>query len=227
MALLYTSPKSIKSLSIMKPLSRTEEIWNAISHGLGVVFGIVALIVMVVLAGEHHHPMAVIACAIYGVTLIILYLSSTLYHAIHAVHIKKFFHVLDHSSIYLLIAGTYTPFTLITLHGAWGWTLFGIIWGLAITGISFKFFYTGKYEFFSVMMYLMMGWLVVIAMDPLIHRLAFAGLMWLVAGGCCYTFGVVFYVLDRRMHMAHFIWHLFVLAGSVCQFIAVLYYVIL
>lgn len=213
----------------MKPLepTRIEEIWNAISHGIGVLFGVGALVLMVMLAADHHHPLAVVACAIYGATLIILYMSSTLYHASRAAHMKKFFQVLDHSSIYLLIAGTYTPFTLVTLYGPWGWTLFGIIWALAIFGIAFKFFYTGKYEFFSVVMYLMMGWLVLIAMDPLVHSLAFGGLMWLVAGGLFYTFGVVFYVLDTRMHFAHFIWHLFVLAGSVCQFFAVLYYVVL
>jgi len=208
-------------------MTKTEEVLNAISHGLGVAFGIFALVVMVRLAADHHHPMAIVACAIYGTTLIILYLASTLYHSVSAVHVKRFFKVLDHSSIYLLIAGTYTPFTLITLHGPWGWTIFGIIWFLAVFGIIFKFFYTGKYEFFSVILYLMMGWLVVIAMDPLIHHLEFRGLMWLLAGGLCYTFGVVFYVLDSRLHFCHFIWHLFVLAGSVLQFFAVLYYVIL
>ena len=208
-------------------LLKNQETWNALSHGIGVLFGISALVLMVYLAKEHHHPLAIVACAIYGSTLIALYLASTAYHAAQEPDIKKLFKVLDHSSIYLLIAGTYTPFTLVTLHGPWGWTLFGIIWSMAALGLAFKFFYTGQYEFLSVVVYLVMGWLVVIAMDPLMHHLSFGGFMWLLAGGLCYTFGVIFYVLDHRMYLAHFIWHLFVLAGSVCQFVAVLRYVIL
>lgn len=207
--------------------TRLEELWNALSHGIGVLFGIVALVLMVIFAADHHHPIAVVACAIYGSTLIILYLASTLYHAIHNRELKKLFKVIDHSSIYLLIAGTYTPFTLVTLHGAWGWSLFGVIWGLTLIGLIFKFFLTGRYEFISVVLYLLMGWLIVIALKPLIHALPFAGLMWMLAGGLCYTGGVIFYVIDHKYHFTHFLWHLCVLAGSICQFVAVLCYVVL
>jgi hemolysin III len=206
---------------------KNQEMWNVYSHGIGVLLGIVALFFMIDLARAHPHPLAIIACAIYGATLIVLYLASTAYHAAREPHVKKLLKVLDHSSIYLLIAGTYTPFTLITLHGPWGWTLFGIIWGMAALGVAFKLFYTGQYEFISVVVYLVMGWLVVIAMEPLMHHLAFGGFMWLLAGGLCYTFGVIFYVWDDRLFLAHFIWHLCVLAGSICQFIAVVRYVIL
>jgi hemolysin III len=207
--------------------TRQEEVWNAVSHGIGVLLGIIALVLMVVLAAEHHHPMAVVSCAIYGTTLIILYLASTLYHALRKPELKKLFKVIDHSSIYLLIAGTYTPFTLVTLEGPWGWALFGIIWGLTAIGLIFKFFFTGRFEFISVVLYLSMGWLIVIAIKPLIEALPFAGLMWMLAGGLCYTGGVAFYVVDDKYHFTHFLWHLCVLAGSVCQFIAVLGYVVL
>lgn len=206
---------------------KNKERWNTVSHAVGALLAVAALIFMVDLAKDHPHPLTIVACAIYGTTLIALYLASTVYHAAHKPHLKKFLKVLDHSSIYLLIAGTYTPFTLVTLHGPWGWTLFGITWGIAFLGVAFKLFYTGRFEFLSVVVYLVMGWIIVIAIEPLIHHLAFGGFMWLLAGGLCYSFGVIFYVLDKRYYWAHFIWHLFVLAGSICQFIAVIRYVIL
>ena len=204
-----------------------EEFWNALSHGLGVLLGITALVFMVVFSSEYDHATTIVACSIYGSTLVLLYSASTLYHACKPIEIKKALKVLDHSSIYLLIAGSYTPFALVTIHGAWGWTIFGIIWSLAVVGLVFKFFFTGKYNYMSLTMYLLMGWLIVIAIKPLIHNLAFGGLMWLVAGGLFYTLGAVFYAYDSKIKYFHFVWHLFVLAGSICQFFAVFYYVIL
>mgnify|MGYP001443022724 CR=1 FL=1 len=170
---------------------------------------------------------SVVSCAIYGSALVTLYVASTLYHAVSRPELKRALKVVDHASIYLLIAGTYTPFMLVTLRGPWGWSIFGVIWGLALVGLVFKLAFTGRYEFVSVAMYILMGWLIAIAIKPLLQVLPFAGFLWLLAGGLAYTVGVVFYVLDHKYQFAHFIWHLFVLAGSVCHFFAILFYVVL
>lgn len=202
-----------------------EEIAHALTHGLGVVLAIVGLTVMVaraVLYGNHWH---VIGAAVFGATLVLMYTASTLYHSIPLPRAKRVLRIIDHSTIYLLIAGTYTPFTLVTLHGTWGWSLFTVTWGLALLGVVFKAFATGRYERLSLAIYLGMGWSVMVAIKPLVQTLEPAGLALMVLGGLAYTGGVVFYVWERlRYH--HAIWHGFVLAGSVLQYFAVLFYVI-
>ena len=156
--------------------------------------------------------------------MILLYLASTLYHALSNGKAKRVFRVIDHSAIFLLIAGTYTPFTLGVLSGAWGWTLFGMVWGLAVAGVVLKAFNRLPHPVLSTGIYLLMGWLVVIAIDPLLDRVPTAGLLWLVAGGLSYTAGVVFFALDSRLRYGHLVWHLFVMAGTVCHYFAVLGY---
>lgn len=202
-----------------------EEIAHALTHGLGVVLAIVGLTVMVARAalyGDHWH---IIGAAVFGATLVLMYTASTLYHSIPLPRAKRVLRIIDHSTIYLLIAGTYTPFTLVTLHGVWGWSLFAVIWGLALVGVVFKAFATGRFERLSLAIYLGMGWCVVVAIKPLLTTLDTGGLVLLLAGGLAYSGGVGFYVWERlRYH--HAIWHGFVLAGSVLQYFAVFFYVI-
>jgi hemolysin III len=200
-----------------------EEIANGITHGLGAVLSLAALVAMLV-ALLHASSLEVLACSVYGVSLIVLYLCSTLYHALSRTRAMHVFRVLDHSSIYLLIAGTYTPFTLITLHGVWGWSLFAIIWSLAAAGIVFKCYFTGRLHVLSTVVYLLMGWLAVIAIRPLWQALSWQGFAWVMAGGLFYTVGVVFFT--SKWKYSHAIWHLFVLAGSGCHFYAVYRYVL-
>ena len=205
-----------------------EEIAHALTHGIGVVLAIAGLTVMVARATLYGDIWHIVGAAIFGTTLVLMYAASTLYHSIPAEQLpnaKKILRIVDHSSIYLLIAGTYTPFTLVTLNGPWGWSLFGVTWGLALVGVVFKIFATGKFEKLSLGIYLGMGWCVIVAIKPLANTLAPGGLVLLIAGGLAYTGGVVFYAWERlRYH--HAIWHGFVLAGSVLQYFAVLLYVI-
>lgn len=205
--------------------TRGEEIANAIIHGLGALLALAGLVLLVVFAAMRGTAMHVVAVSIFGTTLVLLYSTSTLYHAITNARAKRVLQILDHSAIYLLIAGTYTPFTLVSLGGTWGWTIFGIVWSMAAAGIVFKAFFTGRYEFVGVAMYLVMGWLIVLAIKPLWHVLDPWGLAWLGLGGLSYTAGVVFY-LWHRLRFAHSIWHLFVLGGSACHFFAVLFHVV-
>jgi len=202
-----------------------EEIANAMTHGLGMLLAVVALVAMLICSARIGSLRAEISSAIFGSALILLYFSSTLYHAVWHLKTKKVLQMLDHMMIYILIAGTYTPFTLVALGGGWGWSLFGIAWGLALIGIVFKLFFTGRFEKLSVGIYLGMGWLAVIAIKPFLHAIPIAGLLWIVSGGLCYTFGVVFYAYDR-IRYAHTVWHLFVLAGSLCHVVATLFYVL-
>ena len=202
-----------------------EEIANSLTHGIGVGLGIAALIILTVLSVHQENPWKIVSSVLFGSTIIIMYLCSTLYHSIQQPRIKQFFKVLDHSSIYLLIAGSYTPFSLVTLNGGWGWTLLGVTWGLAIAGVIFKIFFVNRFMLLSTIIYIAIGWLAIIGIDPLYHHLHFGGLMWLIIGGVLYTVGTIFYV-QRRMYM-HSIWHLFVLAGTISHFFAILYYVIL
>jgi hemolysin III len=181
----------------------------------------VLLVVKAALYGTAWH---VVGCAIFGASLILLYLSSTLYHALPVGRAKRVFRIFDHSAIYLLIAGTYTPFTLVTLRGAWGWSLFGAVWTLAALGIVFKCFLTGRLNFLSTAAYIAMGWIALVAIRPLWQALPAPALAWLFAGGLAYTLGVIFFAWHRRF--AHSIWHLFVLAGSFCHFVAVYWYVL-
>lgn len=179
---------------------------------------------LVVLAAQHRDPWAITACSIYGASLVLLYLSSTLYHALTNERAKRFFLILDHSMIYVLIAGSYTPFTLVSLRGGWGWTLFGIVWGVAAAGIVFKSLFVDRLRALSTALYVAMGWLVIIAVYPLLGVLPLNGFLWLLAGGLAYTTGVVFFAMKRRY--AHCVWHLFVMAGSICHYWAVYRYVV-
>jgi len=205
--------------------SRREEYANIATHAVGVLLSIVALVLMVVFAAENGDPYFIVAVSIFGATLILLYLMSTLYHSFRHPKVKHVFRVFDHSCIYLLIAGSYTPFTLVSMRGGWGWTLFGITWGLALCGIVFKIFFTKRFNILSTLMYIALGWLVVVAAKPIIASVPTGGIVWLFAGGMLYTSGVVFYVW-RRVPYHHAIWHLFVMAGSFCHFLAVYYYVL-
>ena len=200
----------------------SEEIVNAILHGIGAGLSIAALVVLVIFANQYGDVWHIISFSIFGATLIILYLASTLYHSFPKGKWKNILHVIDHSSIFLLIAGTYTPVTLTALRGPWGWSIFGVVWGIALLGIILKVFWMGKLKFLSVGLYVVMGWLIVIAVRPLIDSLNTISLIFLVAGGLCYTIGIVFYIW-RRLKYSHGIWHLFVLAGSICHFFTVFY----
>lgn len=205
------------------------ELFNSITHLVATVVAVVATSVMLTLAvvAGPGGVKRVTALAVYGAMLIFLYLSSTLYHSFPQEKIKKFFHVFDHCAIYLLIAGTYAPFTLITLEGPWGWSLFAIVWALAIAGVAKDAFLHGRFRAVSVVLYVLMGWLVVAAFKPLRETLPTAGIAWLIAGGIVYTGGIAFYALSKRIRHSHGVWHLFVIAGSVCHYVVVLRYVAL
>lgn len=205
-----------------RPQNLGEEIANSVSHGIGFLAA-AAMIPILVINALNDGAAAVVGAAIFGATMALLYLTSTLYHALAKNRAKRVFQILDHAAIYLLIAGTYTPFTLGVLRGAWGWTLFGVIWGLAVIGIFLKSVQGIRYPRLSTVVYIAMGWLVLIAVKPLWSNVPAWGLFWLAAGGVAYTAGVGFYAA-RRMRYAHFVWHLFVLAGTACHFVAVLRY---
>ncbi|NGP54314.1 hemolysin III family protein [Thioalkalivibrio sp. XN8] len=205
-----------------RPQSVGEEIANSVSHGAGFLGAAIATPFL--LAEAAGHGVAnLVGAAVFAVTVMLAYLASTLYHAVAAPRAKKILRVIDHGSIFLLIAGTYTPFTLGVLRGGWGWTLFGLIWSLALAGLVMKAMGGVRFRRLSVVIYLAMGWLVLVAIGPLVERMAPAGLAWLVAGGVSYTLGVVFYALDGRRFL-HFVWHLFVLGGTACHFVAVMRY---
>lgn len=204
--------------------STGEEIASSISHGLALLASLVALPVLVLVARDRDDPWQLVGGAVFGATLILLYAASTLYHALPASKAKRVFRVLDHAAIYLLIAGTYTPFTLGPLRGAWGWSLLATVWGLAVVGVCGKAALGFRFPRLSTAVYLLMGWLIVIAIRPLVAHVGGAGLAWLLAGGIAYTSGVLFYTWDQRLRYGHSVWHLFVAAGSVCHFVAVLQY---
>ena len=198
-----------------------EEIANVLTHGAGAVASLAGAAVLVTVAALGGDAWKVVGSAVFGTTLVLLYTASTLYHAARSPVARARLKVLDHCAIYLLIAGSYTPFTLIGLRGGWGWSLFGVIWGLAVAGTVFKLFFTGRFPRLSTAVYVAMGWLAVVAIGPMVQRLPAATLAWMVAGGLIYTAGTVFYH-SRRIPYAHAIWHLFVLGGSACHFAAVL-----
>ncbi|HWK90168.1 MAG TPA: hemolysin III family protein [Longimicrobium sp.] len=199
---------------------RREELANALTHGAGVLASAVGAAVLVWIAATRGDAMDVVSTAVFGTTLILLYTASTLYHAARNPRLKTRLKVFDHCAIYLLIAGSYTPFTLIGLRGGWGWSLFGVAWGLAVAGVVFKLFFTGRFPRISTAIYIGMGWMAVVAIVPMLERLSGVTLAWLVAGGLAYTAGTVFYH-NHRIPYAHAVWHLFVLAGSVCHYAAV------
>ncbi|HEY0975440.1 MAG TPA: hemolysin III family protein [Solimonas sp.] len=202
-----------------------EEVAHAITHGLGVVLSIAGLAVLVARASLYGDAWHIVAVSIFGATLVLMYTASTLYHSIPLPRAKHVLRVIDHSLIYFLIAGTYTPFTLVTLRGPWGWSLFGLTWGLAIAGVIFKIFATGRFEKVSLAIYLGMGWCAIAAIQPLLQNLEPGGLALMLAGGLSYSGGVAFYVW-RRLRYHHAIWHLFVLIGSVLHYFAILFYVV-
>ena len=204
--------------------SRGEEIANSVSHGMAVLAAAVGVPFLIVEAIAHESAAFVVGVSTFGASIILLYLASTIYHSLPAGKAKRVFRVLDHASIYLLIAGTYTPFTLGVLKGAWGWTLFGLVWALALMGVVLKSLGKASHPKFSTGLYLLMGWLVVIAIKPMLSQVPTAGLLWLLAGGLFYTLGVVFYATDGKLRYGHFIWHLFVLGGTACHYFAVLGY---
>ena len=199
---------------------RGEELANALTHGAGAIASVVALSILVVLAARGGDPFEIVSVAIFGATLLILYLASTLYHAARTATAKARLKVFDHCAIHLLIAGTYTPFTLGVLRGGWGWSLFGVVWGLAVAGVTFKLFFTGRFRLVSTIIYIGMGWLGLIAAGPLVREVTPLALLWLVAGGIAYTAGTPFYHANRFRY-SHAVWHAFVLTGSVCHVVAV------
>jgi len=202
---------------------RHEEAVNSLTHGLGAVLATVGLIVLTLAAARQGTARAVVGCVVFGTTLVFLYASSTLYHAVAHARAKAVLRVLDHSAIFLLIAGTYTPFTLVSLRGPWGWSLFAVVWGLALAGITLRLTLRRRPTALFVSLYLAMGWSVVVAAKPLLAAVAPGGIALLAAGGLAYSVGVVFYVWRRPYH--HAIWHAFVLAGSAFHYAAVLLYV--
>lgn len=217
------------STSLAVPLreqSRGEEIANSISHGIGLIAALVAIPFLVVDAIRRGDAAYIVGVSIFAATMVLLYLASTLYHALPGGKAKQMFRIIEHSAIFLLIAGTYTPFTLGVLRGAWGWTLLGLVWGLALTGVALKAFEKISHPVISTGLYLFMGWLIVIAADPMYERVPLSGLLWLVAGGVAYSAGVAFFVADSRLRYGHFIWHLFVMAGTACHYFAVLWYAV-
>ncbi|MDZ7671886.1 MAG: hemolysin III family protein [Halanaerobiales bacterium] len=202
--------------------TKKEEITNAITHGVGILFGIFALIFLIVTNYNNSDFYDMLSYIIYGSTLIILYVSSTLYHGIPINKAKKQLRKFDHASIFLLIAGTYTPVTLIALRGKIGWTMFIVIWSIALLGIIFKVFYINKLKILSVVMYILMGWIIIFAIKPLINALSLKSLIFLIVGGLFYTVGILFYALQSvGFKYSHSIWHLFVLAGSVFHFVMI------
>jgi len=204
--------------------SREEEIANSLSHGFGLVAALVATPFLIEHAVRQGDTGFIVGASIFGATMVLLYLASTLYHALQDGPAKRMFRVIEHSAIFLLIAGTYTPFTLGALRGAWGWTLLGLVWSIAMAGVVLKALNRLTHPILTTSLYLLMGWLIVIAAHPLSERVPASGLLWLVAGGLAYTLGVIFFALDSRLRYGHFIWHLFVMAGTACHYLAVLWY---
>jgi len=205
--------------------SAGEELANSLTHGLGFVLALAGLTILVVFAALYGSVRHIVACSIYGAMLVILYAASTLYHSLTSPRAKAFLQVIDHAAIFLLIAGTYTPFTLVTLRGGWGWSLFGVIWGLAILGILLQVTALRQVTWLMLILYTSMGWIVVIALKPLLAALATGGLVFLLLGGLMYTLGIIFYV-RKSIRFSHAVWHLFVLAGSILHFFAILFFVI-
>jgi len=212
----------------LTPLSREqsqgEEIANSISHGIGLAAALIGTPFLIKQAARHGDVGFVVGASLFSATAIFLYLASTLYHALPVGKTKRVFRILEHSAIFLLIAGTYTPFTLGVLHGSWGWILLTTIWTLAAAGVVLKVFYGTSFPILSTALYLLMGWMVVIAINPLVAKVPTPGLLWLIAGGLSYTLGVVFFAIDSRLRYAHLIWHLFVIGGTTCHYFAVLWY---
>jgi hemolysin III len=215
----------MKDIEGIKYYSPIEEKINIISHAIGFILSIVAFALLVTHANLHGDVWHIVSFSIFGASLIILYAASTFYHSAKKSELRNSLKIIDHASIYVLIAGTYTPFTLVTLNGTIGWVIFCISWGLALTGIILKLFFTGKYNLMSTIMYVLMGWVIVFAIKPLINNLPLEGLLWLFAGGIFYTIGATLYSI-KKIKFNHGIFHMFVLIGSFCHFISVFFYVL-
>jgi len=209
----------------IKYYSPLEERLNVITHAIGIIFGITALVLLVVHSSLNGNAWHIVSFSIFGASLIILYSSSTSYHMAKSPKLRSRLRINDHASIYVLVAGTYTPFTLVILNGALGWTIFGLSWGFALTGIILKVFFTGKYNIISTLMYVLMGWAIVFAIKPLIDNLSFEGLLWLFIGGIAYTIGAVLYAI-KKLKFNHAIFHVFVLLGSFSHFVSVYFYIL-
>lgn len=206
-----------------RPQSLGEEIANSVSHGLGLLAGLAAFPVLVIVAQQRGTTAGIVGSSVFAATVVLLYLSSTLFHAATNPRAKRVLQIIDHSAIYLLIAGTYTPFTLGVLRGPWGWTLFGLVWGIAAVGTLLKAHGGVRYNGLSTLIYVAMGWLIVIAAGPVWRLVPMWGIAWLLAGGIAYTAGAAFFMAERIRYF-HFVWHLFVVAGTACHFVAVLWY---
>ena len=220
-----------KSIEVSQPpssrsVNSVEELANAITHGIGLMLSLAGFAVLLVFAILRGGPLQIVSCAVYGSALVCVYAASTLYHALPWPRARRALKILDHCAIYLLIAGTYTPFTLVSLRGGWGWSLFAMVWALAMAGIVFKFWFIDHFTILSTVLYLAMGWIALIAIRPLLSSVPAHGIYWLLAGGLLYSIGVAFFAA-RRLRFGHAIWHVFVIAGSACHYFAVLFYVIL
>lgn len=199
------------------------EVGNAVTHGIGLILSIAGLVLLVLRAVDSGEILRIVSYSIYGATLILLYLFSTLYHSLIFTRVKKLFRIFDHSSIYLLIAGTYTPISLVTITGAWGWVIFSVIWGLAIMGIVYKSIWIGKYQHLSTVFYVFMGWLCVICISKVYHGLGFSGFVLFLSGGVSFTVGAIIYCL-KHIKFIHVVWHIFVLSGTILMYLAILNY---
>ena len=215
----------MKNIEAVKYYSPIEERINIVSHAIGFILSIVALVLLVRHASLHGNVWHIVSFSVFGASLIILYATSTVYHSVKQPELRSRLRIMDHASIYVLIAGTYTPFTLVTLNGSTGWVIFGVSWGLALSGIILKLFFTGKYKLISTLMYVFMGWIIVFAIKPLINNLSSDGLFWLVTGGMAYTIGAILYSI-KKIKFNHAIFHVFVLMGSFCHFVSVFFYVL-
>ena len=204
--------------------SKGEEIANSVSHGFGLGAALIGTPILILHAVRHGSVQLIVGTSIFSATMIFLYFSSTFYHALPGGRGKRIFRVIEHSAIFLLIAGTYTPLTLGVLQGAWGWTLFGVVWGLALAGVTLKAFFKATHPMLFTSLYLLMGWVIVIAVKPLLDKVPAAGLLWLIAGGVSYTLGVVFFATDSRVKYGHLIWHFFVMVGTGCHYLTILWY---
>jgi hemolysin III len=216
----------MEKLDKVKFYPPAEERINVWSHGLGLLLSVFGLVLLTIRAASFESSLYLVSFIVYGVSMVLLYAASTIYHSAKDAKKRAHLNIFDHASIYVLIAGTYTPLTLITLHGFVGWLLFGVAWGAALVGIILTLFFIGKYKLLSTIMYVVMGWIIVFAVQPLLHNMPSQGLIWLLAGGLSYTIGAVLYSI-KGMKFNHAIFHLFVLIGSFCHFMTVYLYVIL
>ncbi|MBR5623739.1 hemolysin III family protein [bacterium] len=212
-------------MSTSRKASKGEVIANVATHAVGSLLAIAGLVLLVVFSSCHGTARHIVSCSIYGATLWLMFLMSTVYHSLPEGAAKKTLRVFDHCAIYLVIAGTYTPFTLAVLPPEWGWSIFGVVWGLAILGIVQKIFFINRWPLMSTVLYILMGWIIVIAAKPMFDRLPMGGIIFLVAGGVAYTLGALFYVFDDRPYL-HAVWHVFVLVGAICQYLSIFFFVI-